>query len=273
MAKIDCVEYLPEWFNLQKYRGCESFGAVDWYNCLAVRQGALCVLRALIKHGFSVEDFYSPEDFRPHELMRSDPLNWRSVRAIHWGEKKAGSILPDTPVRPLEFVDLLFQRSSDWEDEYEGRPNSRAELWSLFDNHDWLTVMNNLDGMPVGAVDGCLETIKVNMEATDAVLIDAFTAWLKDAREKQSNNTSKRERPAYQDWERYGLLPYLDLLIWAKETGNHIPHHVMAQAVGYSRGGDSFRKTVQKLACELMRSLAELEALAAIEASPEKLGA
>ena len=47
----------------------------------------------------------------------------------------------------------------------------------------------------------------------------------------------------------------------------------MAQAVGYRKGGDSFRKTVPKLAGELMRSLAELEALAAIEAASEKLGA
>ena len=84
---------------------------------------------------------------------------------------------------------------------------------------------------------------------------------------------SKRERPAYKDWARYGLLPYLDLLTWAMETGNQIPHHVMAQAVGYRKGGDSFRKTVPKLAGELMRSLAELEALAAIEAASEKLGA
>ncbi|AKN29155.1 hypothetical protein AB691_4303 [Stutzerimonas stutzeri] len=61
-------------------------------------------------------------------------------------------------------------------------------------------------------------------------------------------------------------MPYLDLFIWSKETGNQISHHLMAEAVGYHKGGDSFRKTVPKLAAELMDSLAELEALASIEA-------
>nr|WP_302850354.1 DUF6387 family protein [Pseudomonas aromaticivorans] len=113
--------------------------------------------------------------------------------------------------------------------------------------------------------------LAVNLQANDSVLMAAFAAWLKDARIKHP--TAKRERPAYWSWAAYGLLPYLDLLIWAKETGSQIPHHVMAEAVGYRKGGDSFRKTVPKLATELMHNLGELEALAAIEAASEKLGA
>lgn len=116
--------------------------------------------------------------------------------------------------------------------------------------------------------------IQVDMAATDAVLVAAFASWLKEQRMLETiDAASKRERLAYAKWHGYGLLPYLDLLIWAMETGNQIPHHVMAQAVGYCKGGDSFRKTVPKLADELMSSLAELEALAAIEAASEKLGA
>ncbi|MCY1410335.1 hypothetical protein D9M71_257030 [compost metagenome] len=109
----------------------------------------------------------------------------------------------------------------------------------------------------------------MDLRATDSVLIAAFCDWLKGARAKASTNISKRERPAYKDWARYGLLPYLDLRIWEMETGNRIPHRIMAEAVGYLKGGDSFRKTVPTLADDLMQSLSELEALAAVETRTE----
>ncbi|MCY1462919.1 hypothetical protein D9M71_807470 [compost metagenome] len=53
-------------------------------------------------------------------------------------------------------------------------------------------------------------------------------------------------------------------------TGNQISHQVMSEAVGYRKGGDSFRKNVPTLRVELAQNLAELEALAAIERHLEK---
>lgn len=268
MAKIDRVEDLPDWFDLDKYHECKKFNAGDWYNCLSVRREFMCVLFLGLRHGFSVDEFYG-ESCGPQVLMRLDPLDWRAVRATHWGASEESKSPPDFPVRELEFVDLLFQRQSDFEDEAEGRGSRMAELWRLLDNHAWSEVMEKLDGVPVGSVGGRSETIKVDMAATDAVLIAAFSSWLKRARAQYPTVTSKRERPAYKDWASYGLLPYLDLMLWSKEIGIHIPHHIMAEAVGYRKGGDSFRKTVPKLADDLMQSLSELEALAAIEADPE----
>lgn len=277
MAKINRLEDLPEWFDLEKYRGCESFSAEDWYNCLQVRAGALYLVEEVNKLGVSLEDIYKKDNNdNLHEQMRSDPLNWELVRVLHilryWqlGEKEAGSLVPESPVKPLEFVDLFAQRQGDREDRHAGRENSRAELWSVFDNFrgtgdGWTTLI----GSPVGAVAGGFETIKVDLQASDFVLKEAFANWLKEARAQQKYSVSRRERPAYKDWGRYGLLPYLDLLIWAKETGNQIPYNIMAQAVGYIRGGDSFRKTVPQLADSLMRNLNGLAALAAIEQQPE----
>lgn len=41
MAKINRVDDLPEWFDLKKYIGCESFGAVAWLEQLERRQELL----------------------------------------------------------------------------------------------------------------------------------------------------------------------------------------------------------------------------------------
>jgi hypothetical protein len=123
---------------------------------------------------------------------------------------------------------------------------------------------------PIGIGSDHSYPLNVDLRASDSILIEGFIALLRDVRSHQAV-VSKRERPAYKLWAHYGLLPYLDLHIWSKESGASIPHHVMAEAVGYRKGGDSFRKTVPPLARSLMADLSNLEALSAIEGVPEEL--
>lgn len=110
--------------------------------------------------------------------------------------------------------------------------------------------------------------ITVDLNASDAVLKESFTAWLKRARASQAANIPKRTKPLHDRWARYGLLPYLDLLIWSIETGIHIPDRVMSAAISRHDAGEAnLRKTIAPLAAELMRDLSELRALAAVEAA------
>lgn len=270
MIKLDRLEELPEWFDLDSYRDCKKFNALDWYNCLTIRRELIGYLQFSSRHGIPVRDVWGSVG-EPQILIRRAPLDWRALRSTYWFATEESKSPPDSPVRELEFADLLFQRESDFDDEYEGKDSRKAELWMAFNNHNWTEALEKLEGIAVGCVSGRLETIKVDMAASDAVLITAFSTWLRRARARQPATTNKRERPAYKGWAGYGLLPYLDLMLWSKETGTRISHHTMAEAVGYRKGGDSFRKSVPKLANDLMSSLSELEALAAIEASLEQL--
>ena len=109
----------------------------------------------------------------------------------------------------------------------------------------------------------------VDLSATDAILKEAFSSWLKSARAaEKENSATTRNKPAYDRWGRYGLLPYLDLQIWALENGTHIPDRVMSAAIShYDAGEANLRKTLAPLAAGLMQDLSALHALAAIEAS------
>lgn len=145
-----------------------------------------------------------------------------------------------------------------------------AERWTttlqMIATGDWLSAVSISQPIDGKHEKSC--ALNVDLSATDAVLIEAFKLWLKEVREQTT--THKRERPAYLSWARYGLLPYLDLSIWMKLTNKSIPHELMARAVGYPNGGDSWRKTVPKIREDLAQVLAELEALATIEADMEK---
>lgn len=267
MIKLNRVKELPEWFDLDRYQDCKKFGAWDWYNCLSMRREIDSTLNLDLCSGFPVGSYRFASGGIPRFICET-PLDWKTYRRTHLATKDTPLSPPDFPVRELEFIDLVYIRDNGICDEYDGIDSSKAGHWITFCD-DSTDILEKLDRVPVGPLDGRLETLAVDMDATDAVLVTAFSAWLKMARTRHASATSKRERPAYKDWASYGLLPYLDLMLWSKGTGTQIPHHLMAEAVGYRKGGDSFRKTVPRLANALMQSLSELEALAAIEAGPE----
>ena len=289
MAKISCVKDLPDWFKLEKYSGTENFNAAEWVEQLSRRI-------ELLK--------YHP-DFSPKETCKKDSLSCELGLLIWQGSHKGRAdevehirqfplfshgkdnlekhaLAPSSqPIKPISLLDLRLQKDRDSSAVLGKRaPQAVLNRWEVL----------NLDNVPILGTEKiatalfpvAMEShirrgevapiISVDLNATNSVLIAAFSAWLKSAR-SQTLSVSKRERQVYKDWSRYGLLPYLDLLIWSKETAHLIPHRVMAEAVDYRKGGDSFRKTVPPLAIKLIVSggLAELEALAAIEASMEQL--
>ncbi|MDO8863706.1 DUF6387 family protein [Haliea sp. E1-2-M8] len=249
MAKIDRVEDLPDWFDLDKYQLCKSFAAVDWLSNLETRRSI-----------FELIALGDGEATKRAEYLRDDPID-NLLYCFGGG--------PANPVRSLRYADLATRASFDiLLDPFLSKNNG---LWAKIIEH--MTTGNFFPSSELGTPIGsdCLDTypILVDLRASDSILIDAFATWLRDARSEIAID-SKRERPAYKYWARYGLLPYLDLRIWSKETGHSIPHHVMAEAVGYRKGGDSFRKTVPPLAKRLMADLSNLEALAAIEGNPEE---
>lgn len=267
MVKISRVKDLPDWFKLEKYSQSDSFNATDWAGNLDARSVALAYVSARC----------SSDDRQnyPQRMMLGFPENYELTMLEDmrsWPNYRIPSSRSsyESPVRSLTHWDIAIAARI----LINGGSQRDSELWgrtiAAANETDW---PHELD---YSLLNTALRTLghdlTVNLRANDSVLIEAFAAWLKSAR-SQMLIASNRERPAYRDWSRYGLLPYLDLLIWSKETAHQIPYHVMAEAVDYRKGGDSFRKTVPPLAIKLMivGGLAELEALAAIEASAEQL--
>lgn len=253
MAKIKQLKELPDWFDLRKYESCQCFRAIDWLTNLSRRK--------LIFEYLADSDLTSVSDLA--RAIREDPVQENSFYDT-----------PSSPVRPLRFADVASRAG--FVLSFEAIPSvaKEAERWkklrAAISPSGWLESATDraLDGYIGPDLTGNFPLL-VDLSASDSMLIESFTAWLKDARSQLDINTT-RERPAYRHWARYGLLPYLDLLIWSEENRHQIAHNVMRQAVGYPHDNDAFRKTVPPLAKSLMKSLQHLEALAAVESASEK---
>jgi hypothetical protein len=114
--------------------------------------------------------------------------------------------------------------------------------------------------------------LTVNLALPDKILIEHFEKFLKECRAKNKSilHKPKRRRESfYKDWIAFGVLPFIDLQIWAKEEGLTIPKRVIADAIfSAGDGGEEVvRKTTEPLASKLLgrRNLDILEAKAASE--------
>jgi len=267
MAKLMSHYYrdggFPEWFRVENYGGTESYKGSDWLDALRIRKNILDVFKGLEKAGLDLSYVYKimPETKSELEALRRAPLDGSVCRS--WAEIagdffcKSDGVLP---VREMTFSDLADCRKEDLLSAENGE--SSFNPWEVFEKS--LNIPGELIGVPIGAGNRSHESLFVDMRATNAVLIKAFEGWLKRARVQRAER-SKQKKPNYARWTSYGLLPYLDLLIWRKEEGVRRSSQEMAEAVGYCRSNENFQTTVVDLARRLMRDLGELEALASYE--------
>jgi hypothetical protein len=73
----------------------------------------------------------------------------------------------------------------------------------------------------------------VNLNLPDRILLDHFKQFLAEqrAKGKPKGITTRARESTYQDWMSYGVLPYLDLLLWSKTKRVRIPNRVFADAI------------------------------------------
>lgn len=230
MAKIDRVEDLPEWFDLEKYKGCENFGAVEWYTCLDRRQQVFAML---------FDDDY--------------------IAALQAETAPEGC--------PAHFVEVLRDMASMMLGSIRADPLafSHAPL-SLSSLAHSLPVMRPEKASP--AQMPSLTPIMVDLGASDDSLKAAFSAWLDEARLHHPKEA--QPKPFYDRWARYGVLPCIDLSIWAWESGIKIPDRVMSAAISRDCMGESnFCRTVKPIVRDLLCDMSALRELASIEAAKE----
>ena len=270
MTKVDRVEDLPEWFSLENYQGCESFKAADWYAILYTRK---CLFdwpesKEYVVHGITYLELVSTTRSPLNRALLARGCGITIPAPGATGEHTVSQELH--PVRPVLGMDLHRQAFLDGLKLKDACNSEKATRWEKIaggKDHFALNVFNESLRLAI-ELDSYTDQpptpiLQVDLSASDKDLRHSFAAWLKTARAGQS----VRSRPIYSQWVKYGLLPYLDLLVWETETGNNIPDRVMSEAIGNSiRGEDNLRKTTKPLAKKLMRDLSGLRSLAAVEA-------
>lgn len=285
MAKIDRVEDLPEWFDLEKYQGCESFGAAEWLEQLDRRRDLLTLHpdynSRVVQDDSSawlefVLDFWRSAVLEPARAVREEPIGSPSKGKFRDWMSHASN----QPIRPVVVMDLFWQADRDHAAESVGlAAKGISRRWNAINGYKISDLAEHAntplsinyydnEGRHCGGGNTEIPIVQVDLAASDAVLKEAFSMWLKGARSTHKPVSTKRTKPLYDRWMRYGLLPYVDLLIWGMETNSHIPDRVMSSAISrYDAGEANLRKTIAPLGANLMRDLSEIQALAAVEAA------
>ncbi|MNC00354.1 hypothetical protein D3C76_345000 [compost metagenome] len=278
MIKINNTTDLPEWFDLEKYKKAENLDAAGWFIQLSLRKELYDLYEMFEKEGQDESSFFIGGEIlrgivrQNLERLRSqpihtDPINTDSYESLYASCRASGykEDLSIKPVRELSFQDLTAQRLWD-----ESKGNGKAcqqNRWGILTAAE----LSDCPTEPilVGILGQNQFATLVDMNASDAVLKHAFAAWLKETR-KNELGTPPKESSLYKYWAGYGVLPYLDLRIWAMEKRLHIPGRVMSRAIcspNHDCGVENLRKTNARIAISLMRDLSELQALAAVESA------
>jgi hypothetical protein len=298
VAKIDRVKDLPVWFDLEKYCQAETFGDKEWFEQLAYRKWLLTnnpeypirrtITRAIAKeitykdeNGEIVSDgalLFAGEVAMDDAEAMSDWRKWvgnaasalrESPFAVEWDNKYIKNAQPVSSMTIGDMHGVLVQGALTTK-----RSGTSSLLQDYIDTFKCEAVSRKaIYHRPFALEPVIRAAVMINLDATDGEIKQGIDTWLKEVRANQQTK-AKRQKPSHTNWARYGLLPYLDLLIWAMETDTNIPDRVMSAAVSqYDAGEANLRKTLVPLAADLMASLSTLQAMVAarVPADPEEL--
>ncbi|OZC35697.1 hypothetical protein B9Q17_02305 [Marinobacter vinifirmus] len=270
MAHYQKNRDLPGWFKLENYNGTEAFKAAEWLACIRIRKNIMDVLSTHKFEGLSLHDetmwelsdTYDLVPEMPEELsaLRQAPLDLEACKS--WASFAAdyNRRSSEVPVREMLFSDLANQWAADrLQADSDG---ISCERWHELEQ--WPTISGEVKQSTLGAGRDDHVSLVVDMKASNAVLLDAFKAWLKEWRKQEHN---RQRTPLYSRWARYRVLEYLDLWIWCVESGVIKSSEEMFEAVGYKKSFENFEKTVEPMIKALVKDLGHLEAVAAKEVS------
>lgn len=270
----------PAWFDIANYRRAKEFGPLQWYEQLSRRQLLLLPDYVLGQPltGSLEDEVWRTETAKNAAHIRQSPLQDMPALGLARPEPE--------PVSDLRVIHLMEQADRD-------REARKFGLCDGFSTQRWRVIRNpqasqedhaKLSQTPI-TMDfydirkAPMAVIQVDMGASNAVLREAFERWLQAARKAEleqadpavelaekpgaRNVQDRTQRPPCDRWAKYQLLPYIDLAIWAMETGAEVTWPMYAEALwdNHYRTHEDIRKTTHlKYAMPLMRDLSKLRA-------------
>lgn len=270
---------LPDWYKISNYEGCRELDAAGWYKAIAQRMGHLNFLETI-----------GPAKSRKFKSLRSNLLELRKnplyvpknrnhllilggndLLAIekHKGDfsRFSFAISPYT-LRKLYQTERFFKKSI--------RDKTRKYMDALYEglevpNKDEKWCLSKLDKplFDILKIDGdyrpgyknraeirTKDIVEIDFSVPDKILLEQFSVYLKLTRKNYPDikKPYNFKRPNFLKWHTYGVLPYLDLKIWAIENEINIPYRVLTDAIFPDgvKDEEAIRKTTQKIATKIM---------------------
>ncbi len=290
MAKlIKHVSELPKWFSLEKYETAKSLDAAGWYEQLSARRDMITLIGSPRWNGWNPNDLPKTATYliKVLELVRAMPIlniaDNTILAAYFFGgamrELKSKDLRYSFGVHLTTVRNLYLTENNIEEDK---RAHARGFFEQVFSD-DFLDFEKPLTKLKYKCedwidepVDGIVKNINFNLNVTvnmllpDKVLIEQFKQLLQQNRNQLTRVgcvIENTEKPNFSAWCEHGVLPYLDLQMWQRETGMKIPNRVMADAIfpPGEGGEEKIRKTTKELAVNLL-TRNHLETLAALAA-------
>ena len=247
MRSITAKE-LPEWFMLSRYEQLNRMEVRDWLPNLFIR--AKFLDRNIL-----------PEEYR-NEIEGLFNESENPPLICGFGDKDIRQILESDGADPAKQLETSTVRSMPAGHEAHafntisaGESKLARRLARAAENLKSGEIDEELDNLLKQPIDLLIHnqskkrsrsayhdnlSVDVNLQAPDKVIIDDFSRWLKAARSEFKMPAQKLFTKAKSDdLIAYGVLPYLDLTLWAALEQVRIPYAVMADALFPDAGVDT----------------------------------
>ncbi|MFJ2289540.1 DUF6387 family protein [Pseudomonas iridis] len=252
MTIIDDIYYMDymEWFDLNNYLAAFKFDAKEWYRQLYLRQWLIALLITRnAKH--------------PYAGNRPDEVFARDIKAMR-------GAVEDADIPDIFGVDGYEKHLSEKRGvvslthrhlraHAHHTPGFSLELMESISKHPLAVKTEEPPMFLTGGEPTTLDRyaiLIIDRERPKTLLRDSFNKLLSEMPPLPGFKVHKKKhhRLCFANWARYGLLPYLDLLIWQLETGTDIPPKIMAFAIrtGFVYDERQLADTVIPLAERLM---------------------
>ena len=279
---------IPKWFKLSKYDDTSKMTLATWldnlywrYDLLSMSDERLVAMRKEIDSHFETLETMAFENMRyaRGEItysgeLRFDALETGTVNSLRvsyvahcvadaatgYGElgprlAKLAEKLNEAELNPVqedEIIDGETQQLLDLPmDTFDREETHSVDRSSL--DPQLVVALENLGG-PMS--DNVLH-VQVDLSAPDKLIVEDFRTWLKVARREYSIESKNFFTESMRDdWSEYGVLPFLDLSLWARANGLEITDAIMGEALFSSRDDvdivERMRKVVRPKASWLM---------------------
>jgi hypothetical protein len=277
--QIQSVKDLPDWFTPEKYRGSKDFNAAHWLDELRHRRQLLEGNPKFPKSGAGEMEAWrlriaeAAETLRASPIRRTGPGTAFIIRGRKQPELVTHGAFSSTgpgkaPIRSVTIHDLLSQSMRDKRLIDDPVVAGRWDALGAKPGESFTLSAESAQSM-VSLGQNC-PLLMVDLSAGDTVLKEYFLDWLASARRASGFSGTRKNSPDYTAWFGYGVLPYIDITIWAMQFETSVTAQVFADFLAeltgdYDHGVDAVRGTTKVWAKRLMLDLSALEAQAMIE--------
>jgi hypothetical protein len=211
-----------DWFKIENYKDAATLDAQGWYINLVWR---CAEFNALEMGGFSDKVKASVAE------RASNPILKYNMFAVEWDAPLCAAVRSLT-VTEIFALNEALQDKEQSRLRVEGYCRVASKAYKDGDNATGFKAADTATGLE-HLFHGCGHVL-VDLNASDEQIIHDFKEWLKTERQDSNFNDVLQKlftRTNFDEWAKYGILPYLDLVIWQKATGTKLKQAVMGHLI------------------------------------------